>query len=699
MARYALSFDIGGTFTDFVLFEIGSKQVRAFHKVLTTAREPALGVLQGWRELIAAHNLAVSDVVLAVHSTTLVTNTIIERQGAVAGLLTTQGYRDTLEIGAEQIYDIYDLFAPYPAPLIEREHRIEIAERLAFDGRVIEPLDPDKVTAAVRHLVDDGVEAVAISFLHSYADPRHEQQAEQAIKEVFPDLDVSISSRVAPLIGEYERTSTVATDAYVKPKVRRYLDDLVAQLRALGFKHDLNVMLSAGGVTTASVATQYPIRLLESGPAAGGLVGAFYGKLAGLTELIALDMGGTTAKLCLIENGEPEVTQLFEVDRMHRFKPGSGLPVAVPAIDLVEIGAGGGSIAWIDNLGLLKVGPQSAASEPGPACYGRGGSEPTVTDANLILGYLDPGYFLGGRLALDRAAATHAVRHVAEPLGIDLATAAWGIHSIVNGNMAAVARLHILERNRDPRDFTLFVSGGAGPAHAAAVARLIGVRNLIFPMGIGVASAVGALVAPLSFSFTRTYLTDLDAAASEHIERLYGQMEEEARRTLAAAGVDQDTVTVRRSVDLRYTGQYHTLEVSLPEESLAPDWQRRLRETFLERYRQRYGRAIEGQAIEAVNWKTTAEGGEARVALAPEAASADANAALALKARRHAYFPRPAPGYVDCPVYDRYRLGPGTVLVGPAIIEEREATIVLWPGDEARVDGYHNLLVSLSEEA
>jgi N-methylhydantoinase A/oxoprolinase/acetone carboxylase beta subunit len=288
---------------------------------------------------------------------------------------------------------------------------------------------------------------------------------------------------------------------------------------------------------------------------------------------------------------------------------------------------------------------------------------------------------------------------VAEPLGSDLAAAAWGIHSIVNGNMAAVARLHILERNRDPRDFTLFVSGGAGPAHAAAVARLIGVRSLIFPMGIGVASAVGALVAPLSFSFTRTYLIDLDAAGGEYIERLYRQMEEEARRTLSAAGVDQDAVTVRRSVDLRYAGQYHTLEVPLPEGSLASGWQLRLRATFLERYRQRYGRAIEAQAIEAVNWKTTAEGGEARIALAPEAITAGADAALALKGMRPAYFPKPVPGYVDCPVYDRYRLGPGTVLTGPAIIEEREATIVLWPGDDARVDGYRNLLVSLSEEA
>lgn len=699
MARFALSFDIGGTFTDFVLFEIGSKHILAYHKVLTTAREPAQGVLQGWREVIQEHNLAPSDIVLAVHSTTLVTNAIIERRGAPAGLLTTRGCRDVLEIGREQLYDIYDLFAPYPSPLIPREHRIDIDERLAFDGTVIDPLDPADVVSAARALVAAGIESIAVSFLHAYKNPRHEELAAEAIKGAFPDIDVSLSSRVAPLIGEYERTSTVAADAYVKPKVRHYLQDLVGRLRALGFASELYVMLSSGGTTSASVAAEYPIRLLESGPAAGALAGSFYGHLVGRDEVVALDMGGTTAKLCLIENGKPDVARMLEVDRMHRFKPGSGLPVVVPTIDLIEIGAGGGSIAWIDELGLLKVGPQSAASDPGPACYGRGG-EPTVTDANLILGYLDPGYFLGGRLPLDRDAAERAIRSsVAQPLDLDLVTAAWGIHSIVNESMAAAARLHILERNRDPRDVALFVSGGAAPAHAAAVARLIGIQTWIVPLGAGVASAIGALVAPLSFSFTRTYLTTLDTVPTEPIERIYEQMGQEARRMLMASGVTADAVDVRRSVDLRYAGQYNELDVPLPEKILTEGWQERLRATFVARYRQRYGRDIGGLAVEALHWKLVAEGGGARISLAeaPPAPPAT-DVAAARKARRLVYFPQPEPGYVDCPVYDRYRLTPGARLAGPSIIEEREATIVLWPGDDARVDEYRNLIVTLREE-
>lgn len=697
MPRYALSFDIGGTFTDFVLHEIGAGRVLAYHKVLTTPRMPAQAVLQGWRDLILAHRLDPSDVVLAVHSTTLVTNTIIERTGARVGLLTTRGCRDVLAIGSEQLYDIYDLFAPYPRPLIAREHRLEVGERLAFDGRIVEPLDREEVVAAARALVESGIESLAVSFLHAYTNPRHEELAEEIIRDVFPMLDVSLSSRVAPVIGEYERTSTVAADAYVKPRVRQYLRDLLAQLRDLGFAHELNAMLSSGGATSATVAMEYPIRLLESGPAAGALAGSFYGRLAGHDDVVALDMGGTTAKLCLVESGAPEVARMFEVDRVHRFKPGSGLPIAVPAVDLIEIGAGGGSIAWVDGLGLLKVGPRSAGSEPGPACYGLGGREPTVTDANLVLGYLDPAFFLGGRMPLDRAAAEQAIgASIAGPLDLDLLNAAWGIHGVVNENMAAAARLHILERNRDPRQFALFVSGGAGPAHACAVARLIGARTLIFPLGIGVASATGALVAPLAFTFTRTHLAPLDAAGTETIARLYRQMEEEAARALLATGVDRAHTLVRRSVDLRFAGQYHELEVPLAGDDPREGWKGRLEGEFLARYGQRYGRAVGGLPIEAVHWKTTVEAADARIALAPEPVQ-EADPAGARKGERPVYFPRPSAGYVDCPVYDRYRLAPGSRLTGPAIVEEREATVVLWPGDTAWVDGYRNLIAQVQE--
>jgi len=687
MARYALSFDIGGTFTDFALFDMESGRPVAYYKVLTDAREPAQGVLRGWNDLIAAHGLDPSDVELAVHSTTLVTNALIERKGAVTALLTTRGFRDVLEIGIEQLYDIYDLTAPLPQPLIPRELRVEVGERLAADGQVIEPLDPAEVVAVVGALVARGVESIAVAFLHSYRDPSHEQLAEQVIAEAYPALAISLSSRVAPLVGEYERFSTVAADAYVKPTVRRYLNDLSASLRARGFRHDLLVMLSSGGVAAMETAAAYPIRLLESGPAA-----------TGQTEVLGLDMGGTTAKACLIVGGRPDIAQMLEVDRVHRFKPGSGLPVMAPTVDLIEIGAGGGSIAYVNELGLLKVGPRSAASDPGPASYGLGGQEATVTDANLVLGYLDPGYFLGGRMRLDREAAERALcGNIAEPLRMELVAAAWGIHSVVNENMAAAARLHIIGKNRDPRDFALVAFGGAGPAHAAAVGRLIGSRHLIFPFGAGVASAIGALVAPLSFAFTRAYVVMLDAIRDAPIAALFGEMEREAERALAAAGVAPESVRVRRAADLRFAGQYHELEVPLPARAFDRDWEEELRAAFVQRYREQYGRELSGLPIEALNWKIVAEGGGPRVQLLPEA-STGGDPAGAHKGTRPVYFPRPEPGYQECPVYDRYRLAPGMTLIGPAIVEEREATIVLWPGDAARVDGYRNLTVRLPEE-
>ncbi len=469
MARYALSFDIGGTFTDFALFDMESGRPVAYYKVLTDAREPAQGVLRGWNDLIAAHGLDPSDVELAVHSTTLVTNALIERKGAVTALLTTRGFRDVLEIGIEQLYDIYDLTAPLPQPLIPRELRVEVGERLAADGQVIEPLDPAEVVAVVGTLVARGVESIAVAFLHSYRDPGHEQLAEQVIAEAYPALAISLSSRVAPLVGEYERFSTVAADAYVKPRVRRYLHDLSASLRARGFQHDLLVMLSSGGVAAMETAAAYPIRLLESGPAAGALAASFYGAATGQTEVLGLDMGGTTAKACLIEGGRPDIAQMLEVDRVHRFKPGSGLPVMAPTVDLIEIGAGGGSIAYVNELGLLKVGPRSAASDPGPASYGLGGQEPTVTDANLVLGYLDPGYFLGGRMRLDREAAERALRgNIAEPLRMELVAAAWGIHSVVNENMAAAARLHIIATRATSRSSPSAAPGRRTPLPSAA---------------------------------------------------------------------------------------------------------------------------------------------------------------------------------------------------------------------------------------
>lgn len=698
MSQFALSVDIGGTFTDFALFDLSQGKITATHKVLTDAQEPAAGVLRGCQDLIEGDDLDLGTVGLMVHSTTLVTNALIERRGAKTGLITTEGFRDILEIGTEQIYDIYNLFAPVPEPLIPRSMRFEVNERLSANGEVIQALDPSDVANVASELVSSGAESIAISFLHSYRDARHEELAAQVITEAFPDIALSLSSRVAPLVGEYERTSTVAADAYVKPTVRQYLHDLINKLRVLGLNRDPYVMLSSGGTAAAETAAEYPIRLLESGPAAGALAAKFFGGLAGYEDVLALDMGGTTAKACLIENGRPAVKQWLEVDRVHRFKPGSGLPVMVPTVDLIEIGAGGGSIAWINELGLLKVGPLSASSEPGPASYGLGGTQPTVTDANLVLGYLAPDSFLGGRMTLDTDAAKEAIIDaVAVPLGLDMVEAAWGIHSIVNENMAAAARLHIIERNRDPRDFTLVAFGGAGPAHASAVGRLIGSREILFPLGAGVASAIGAFVAPLSFSFTRAHLTKLNDLNNETVHMLYAEMEDEALRVLRVAGETNSDIQIQRTVDLRFAGQYHELEVPLPESAFDDGWEQDLATAFVLRYRELYGRELTGLPIESLNWKIVAEGGGAQLTLAKECIPQEV--ANAHHSRiRPVYFPYPTPGYVECSVYDRGAMTPGMLISGPAIVEEAEATIVVWPGDSAYVDGHRTLVVAIDQQ-
>lgn len=698
MNRYALSVDIGGTFTDFALFDLAAGTLTATHKVLTDAIAPAAGVLQGTTDLIDRYEIDPKSVDLMVHSTTLVTNALIERRGSATGLITTEGFRDVLEIGAEQIYDIYDLFAPYPSPLVPRSMRLEAKERITSDGEVIEPLDEQSVLVAASALVEQGVESIALSFLHSYHDTTHEDRAAEVIANAYPDVALSVSSKVAPLVGEYERTSTVVADAYVKPIVKIYLQDLTDRLRELGLARDPYVMLSSGGTTAIATAAEYPIRLLESGPAAGAIAAQFFGKLSGHDEVLALDMGGTTAKACLIEHGRPSISQWLEVDRVHRFKPGSGLPVMAPTVDLIEIGAGGGSIAWINELQLLKVGPQSASSEPGPACYGLGGSEPTVTDANLVLGYLGPDSFLGGRMTLDVGAAEKAIeKRIAQPLGLSTVEAAWGINSIVNENMAAAARLHIIERNRDPREFTMVGFGGAGPAHASAVARLIGIRKILYPLAAGVASAIGGLVAPLSFTYARANIAHLNEIDTDTIESIFTEMEDEARRVMADAGVDASAVTITRSVDLRFAGQYHELEIPMATNSLNGEWRERLATDFIDAYRAQYGRELNGLPIESLNWKIVAEDGGAQLNLVEEN-SAGQKADATPTGTRPVYFPTPSSGFVECAVYERDSLSQGAIIAGPAIIEETEATIVIWPGETATVDSHRTLVVTLNDE-
>jgi N-methylhydantoinase A/oxoprolinase/acetone carboxylase beta subunit len=696
--RYAISVDVGGTFTDFVLFDMDAGETAAFHKVLTDAERPARAVIGGWREVLEMVGAQPDQIHYAVHSTTIVTNAIVARTGVKTGLLTTAGFRDVLEIGIEQLYDIYDLFAPNPPPIVPRHLRREVGERVSRDGIEVQPLDEEGVRTQVTEFVAQDVRSIAVSLIHSYRNPDHERRIAEIVAEMAPDVSISLSSRVAPIMGEYERTSTVTADAYVKPMLRDYIQDLVGQLRQLGYQRPLYLMLSSGGITTADAAMEFPIRLLESGPAAGAFAAGYFGRLAGHEHVLSFDMGGTTAKACLIEHGRPGVAGMLEADRVHRFKPGSGLPIMAPTVDLIEIGAGGGSIANINQLGLLSVGPQSAEADPGPASYGLGGEKPTVTDGNTVLGYLDPGYFLGGRMTLRPDLAREAIdTHIASRLDLGATEAARGIHATVNENMAQAARTHLIERNQDPRDVAMVAFGGAGPAHAVEVARALGIRRVVAPFGAGVASAIGALTAPMALPLVRSYMTLLDSTDWAHVAHLYEEMRDEAAE--AFAGVPgAEALQYNSALDMRFAGQYHELRVELPGVVPGKDQVQTIVTAFNERYAEVYGRIPDGLAVEVLNWHLEAESSQVVFDLA-RAEQEPGDGANARKTDREIYFINPEPGHRSCPVYDRYALHPGDAFPGPCAIEERESTVIVPPGCLVEVDRFRNLVITLETEA
>lgn len=687
--RLAVGIDIGGTFTDFVLVGGGDRRPRT-HKVLTTPRDPSRAVVDGLRELLARERLPFGDIALLVHGTTLATNAIIERKGAKTALLTTRGFRDVLETGTELRYDQYDLLLEFPPPLVSRPLRIGIAERTDYRGEVRRPVDPDEVRVTVRALLEQGVESIAICFLHSYANPENEERAGAAVEAVAPGLPVSLSSGVLPEIGEHGRVSTTVANAYVQPIIAGYLEKLGRSLESEGYKGPLHVMTSNGGTMPAGRARALPVRLIESGPAAGVHAASAYGRLLGRPDLIAFDMGGTTAKICPIRNGKPFWTAQFEAARVSRFKKGSGLPIRIPALDLLEIGAGGGSIARVGDLGVLAVGPESAGAEPGPACYGRGGAQPTVTDADLLLGFLSPSSFLGGAMALDRAGAEAAIAgNVTEPLGLDLIEAAAGIVRVVTANMAMALTIYAAEKGIDVRRFSLFAFGGAGPAHASALAAATGIREIIVPPSAGVLSALGCVIAPLSFDHAASYKIVLDQIDLDRANRLLDGMEAEG--VAAVREVSLGAPVVHRSIDLRYLGQRYEVNVPLPARALAPRDLDPLRAAFHRAYREQYGREIRDVPVEVVTFRVNVSSpphrdGVPRWGRPP--------AGVALKERRPVYFP--GLGWArSCPVYDRYALRPGTVLRGPAVVEEREATTVVPPSGHLKVDGVLNLVITL----
>jgi len=690
---YRVGVDIGGTFTDIFLLSGDGSEI-AIEKVLTTPRDPAAAVVNGLRALFAERGIAPQRVTSLVHGTTLITNAIIERKGATTGLITTKGFRDALEIGRERRYDIYDISLENPAPLVPRFLRREVNERLDNTGHVMTPLDLQEALSVIRGLVDDGVDALAVCLLHSFRNPAHELLIKRLAAEHFPHLFCSLSCEVMPEIREYERTSTTVANVYVKPLAQQYLNKLNADLRAFGLPRDIFIMLSNGGITSCGVAGEYPIRLIESGPAAGALAAVFYSAHRQLDRVISFDMGGTTAKICLIDYGKPLLTTDFEAARVYRFKKGSGLPLKVPVIEMIEIGAGGGSIARVDTMGLLKVGPDSAGAEPGPVCYDRGGAEPTVTDADLVLGYLSPEYFLGGRMRLNLEKAKQAIEEkIANPLKVDLLRAAWGIHQVVNENMANAARIHLVEKGRDPRDYSLIAFGGAGPVHAYRVAERLKLKTLVCPLAAGVTSAFGMLTAPLAFDFVQSYVTALSDVDFDVLDRLYADLEARGRELLTAAGVE-GTISLSRSADMRYLHQGFEIRVPLPSGWLTAESLPALHNAFTTEYERLYKRLNPGVEVEVVNWRLIASGPKPQIVL-PSPSTDNKSLEGARKGERHIYLPEHHE-YAPASVYDRYLLPVGIPFAGPAVVEERECTVVIGARAQAEIDEEQNLVITLA---
>ncbi len=685
--------DVGGTFTDFVLLDDASGAIRTY-KCLTTPRDPSDAIAAGLGALAGQVGDLAARLEEVIHGTTLVINAILERKGARTALLTTRGFRDVLELGREMRYAAYDVFAQVPEPLVPRRLRFEVDERVRADGSVLQALDATQARALLRGLAGTGIESVAVCLINSFTNPAHERTLKRLIAEELPGTAVSISCEVLPQIREYERTSTTVTNAYVKPLTERYLRRLRGRLESLGVRGRLFIMLSSGGVTSAETAAEVPVRIIESGPTAAVIAGQYFSRLFGLDELFCFDMGGTTAKSCLIQDGVAGVVPTFEVGRVQRFQKGSGLTIQVPVVDLMEIGAGGGSIARVSRLGTLQVGPQSAGAEPGPVCYGRGGSEPTVTDADLLLGYLDPAYFLGGTMHLDLDGARRAIaERIAAPLGVTPLQATWGIHDLVNETMAAAAKTHIAEHGGNPRTAPVVAFGGAGPVHAYGLASKLGAPQLIVPPNAGVGSALGFFTAPRAFDLLRSHKAPLLEADFARIESLLRELEAEGERTLRQAGAG-GVVRYARSAEMRFIGQGSETSVPLPEDDFTVLTRTRLRERFDALYQKLYGRTYPDSPVEFVTFAVRASLEVPPLELPRVAPGPPRGAQAALKGQRRAYCPR-AREFVPHAVYDRYALGAGAGFAGPAIVEERESTVIIGDAAQVRVDEHGFLWIDL----
>lgn len=673
--------DIGGTFTD-VALEVGARRYTA--KGLTTPRAPEEGVLTILRSIVAEAGVEPGDVNLIIHGTTLATNALIERKGAKTALLTTEGFRDVIEIRHENRFEQYDVNIDLPPPLVPRRLRLPVRERIDAQGNVLIPLDGDSVAAALDAMVAQKVEAVAVGLLHSFTNPDHERRVGEAVAKRMPDATVTLSSDVSPEMREYERFSTACANAYLQPLMGRYITRLESELTRAGFRCPILLMTSGGGITSTDTAIRFPVRLVESGPAGGAIFAGCIARQNGLDEVVSFDMGGTTAKICFIDDGRAQTARVFEVARIYRFVKGSGLPLRIPVIEMVEIGAGGGSIARVDTLGRINVGPDSAGSEPGPVSYGRGGVEPTVTDADVALGRIDPAAFSGGKMKLDGAAAQKAIAsNIGAKLDLAAEHAALGISEIVDENMASAARVHAIESGKDIRTRTMIAFGGAAPLHAARVAEKLGIGRVLIPANAGVGSAVGLLRAPVAYEIVRSRLMRLDSFDPRLANDLYAEMRAEAEE-IVRRGEPRAELTEKRSAFMRYRGQGHEIAVDLPVRAFAAKDTAEITKLFEQAYGRLYSRPIPGVGIEILSWVLSLSApAEGELAVAVALKPAEPKPAV-----RRPVFDPASGAFIDTPIYHRADLAPGARIAGPAIVAEDDTTTVISPSFDAIVDRF-----------
>jgi len=676
-----LAIDIGGTFTDVVL-ELDSG-ARVTTKLLTTQTHPGEAVLAGIDEVTKRAGVSPADISLIIHGTTLATNALIQRSGATTALLTTEGHRDALEMAHEDRFEQYDINIDRPRPLVPRYLRLPIHERMDRNGKVLRELDEKSVAATLPLLDQHEVESVAIGYLHAFVNAKHEQRTAEILRAARPDLSITLASEVCPEIREFERLSTACANAYVRPLMSRYLKRLSGELIELGYACPFLLMTSGGGLTTLETATRFPIRLVESGPAGGAILAQQVAREARLDRLLSFDMGGTTAKLCLIDDYEPLMSRSFEVDRVYRFKKGSGLPVRIPVIEMVEIGAGGGSIAGIDKLGRIQVGPESAGSEPGPAAYGRGGVRPTVTDADVQLGKIVADKFAGGAFKLDTKAATKAIEQdIGVKLELSCDLGAFGLSEVVDENMAAAARTHAAEFGMDLGQRDMIAFGGAAPLHAARLGEKLGVRRIVVPTEAGVGSAVGFLLAPIAYEVVRSRRQNLSALQPGLINGLMDDMHDEAL-TVVKQGSDASNLVETRHAYMRYVGQGHEIAVPLPNEGYGDEHAAVFMQAFETAYTHLYGRTIDGIDVEVLSWTLTISA-PAQNAVSQPAAPGSKNTPRPVTVQ--SLFDPGRAERVETPVYLREQLGPGDCISGPALITEDQTTTVVTSGYDAAID-------------